>query len=50
MRDPSLVNWRRVEADIIPWAVRWYLRDTLSNRDVAERLRESHMRLGEPRD
>jgi transposase-like protein len=40
MSDPSLFKWRHFEADIIPCAVRWYLRYALSYRDVAELLRE----------
>jgi IS6 family transposase len=40
MSDPSLFKWRHFEADIILWAVRWYLRYALSYRDVEELLRE----------
>ena len=34
MSDPSLFTWRHFEADIIRCAVRWYLRDAWSDRDV----------------
>jgi transposase, IS6 family len=40
MSDASLFTWRHFEADIILGAVRWYLRDALSSRDVEELLRE----------
>jgi IS6 family transposase len=40
MSDSSLFTWRHFEADIILGAVRWYLRDALSSRDVEELLRE----------
>jgi transposase, IS6 family len=40
MSAPSLLKWRHIEADIILCAVRWYLRDALSYRDVEELLRE----------
>ena len=40
MRDPCLFKWRHFEAEIILCAVRWYLRYTLSSRDVEELLRE----------
>jgi IS6 family transposase len=40
MSDPSLFKWRHFEADIILCAVRWYLRYTLSYRDVEELMRE----------
>jgi hypothetical protein len=49
MSDPALFKWRHFEAEIILCAVHWYLRYTLSYRDVAELLRErgvgvDHMR------
>ena len=37
MRDPLLLTWRHCEADIILWAVWWYLRDVLKSHDVEER-------------
>jgi transposase, IS6 family len=37
---PPLFKWRHFEADIILCAVRWYLCDALSDRDVEELLRE----------
>src|SRR5262245_6475780 len=40
MRDPLLHTWRHCEADIILWAVWWYLRDVLNARDVEEHPRE----------
>ena len=40
MHDPALFKWRHFEADLILCAVRWYLRYALSDRDVAELLRE----------
>jgi transposase, IS6 family len=40
MSDFALFRWRHFEADIILCAVRWYLRDALSYRDVEELLRE----------
>jgi transposase, IS6 family len=40
MSERSLVKWRHFEAEIILCAVRWYLRYTLSSRDVEELLRE----------
>ena len=40
MSDSSLVKWRHFQADIILWAVRWYLRYALSYRDVEKPLRE----------
>jgi IS6 family transposase len=43
MSDPSLFKWRHFEADIILCAVRWYLRYTLSYRDVEELMRERGM-------
>jgi IS6 family transposase len=39
MRDPSLFKWRHFEAEIILCAVRWYLRDALSYRDIEELMR-----------
>jgi transposase-like protein len=40
MPDSSPFKWRHFEAEIILCAVRWYLRYTLSYRDVEELLRE----------
>jgi len=40
MSDSSLFKWRHFQADIILFAVRWYLRYALSYRDVEELLRE----------
>jgi len=40
MSDLSLFKWRHFEADIILCAVQWYLRYTLSYRDVEALLRE----------
>jgi transposase-like protein len=40
MSDAPLFKWRHFQADIILCAVRWYLRYTLSYRDVEELLRE----------
>jgi hypothetical protein len=37
---PALFNWRHFEPDIIVCAVRWYLRFSLSYRDVEELLME----------
>jgi hypothetical protein len=39
MSDLSLWKWRHVQADIILCAVRWSLRDAVSDRDVEELLR-----------
>ena len=49
MSDPALFKWRHCAAEIILCAVHWYRRYTLSDRDVAELLRErgvgvDHMR------
>ena len=40
MRDPALFKWRHFEAEIILCTVRWYLRYTLSYRDVEELMHE----------
>jgi hypothetical protein len=40
MSELSLFKWRHFESDIILSTVRWYLRYTLSYRDVEELLRE----------
>jgi hypothetical protein len=40
MSGPPLFTWRHFEADIIRCAGRWYLRYTLSYRDVEALLRE----------
>jgi transposase, IS6 family len=40
MSAPPLFKWRHVAADIIFCAGRWYLRYTLSDRDVEELMRE----------
>src|ERR1043166_9039456 len=37
---PALFNWRHFEFEIIVCAVRWYLRVSLSYRDVEELLME----------
>ena len=38
-------KWRHFQADIILCAVRWYLRDASSYRDVEERLEERGVRV-----
>jgi IS6 family transposase len=45
MPDPALFKWRHFQADIIPCAVRWYLRYALSYRDVEELLQERGVRV-----
>ena len=37
---PAVFKWRQTELELILCAVRWYLRYSLSFRDVEERLRE----------
>ena len=37
---PALFKWRHYEPEIIVCAVRWYLRFSLSHRDVEELLME----------
>ena len=37
---PALFNWRHFEPEVIVCAVRWYLRFSLSYRDVEELLLE----------
>ncbi len=41
---PALFKWRHFEPEIIVWAVRWYLRFSLSYRDVEELLTERGLR------
>src|SRR5579859_3737486 len=49
---PGLFKWRHVEPEIIVFPVRWYLRFSLSYRDVEELLTErnlpadTHLALG----
>jgi IS6 family transposase len=45
MRDHSLFKWRHFQADIILYAVWWYLRYALSYRDVEELLLERGVRV-----
>jgi transposase, IS6 family len=44
MSDRSPFTWRHFQADIILGAMRWYLRDALSSRDVEELLEERGVR------
>ena len=37
---PAIFKWRQIEPELILCAVRWYLRYSLSFRDVEELLRE----------
>ena len=37
---PAIFKWRQTEPVLILWAVRWYLRYSLSLRDVEELLKE----------
>ena len=37
---PAISKWRQTEPELILCAVRWYLRDSLSLRDVEELLGE----------
>ncbi len=37
---PAISKWRQTEPELILCAVRWYLRDSLSLRDVKELLGE----------
>ena len=48
MSDASLLKWRPLEADILLCAVRWYLRDALSYRDVEELRRERGVWVDHP--
>jgi IS6 family transposase len=40
MNQPNLFKWRHYEAEIILLCVRWYLRYSLSYRDLEEMMRE----------
>ncbi len=40
MSNPSPFKWRHFEAEIILLCVRWYLRYSLSYRDLEEMMRE----------
>jgi transposase-like protein len=40
IKPPALFKWRHFEPDVIVCAVRWYLRFSLSYRDVEELLME----------
>ena len=46
MSDTPLFTWRHFEAEIILCAVRWHLRDALSDRDVEELMQERGVRVG----
>jgi len=45
MNNHSPIKWRHFEADIILLCVRWYLRYSLSYRDLAEMMRERGLHL-----
>src|SRR5262245_54108773 len=45
MSDPSLFQWRHLQADMILGAVRWYLRYALSYRDVEALLQDRGVRV-----
>src|ERR1051326_5874020 len=45
MSNPSSFKWRHYEADIILLCVRWYLRYSLSYRDLEEMMRERGLLL-----
>ena len=43
---PTIFKWRQPEPGLILCAVRWYLRDSLSFRDVEELLSERGLEAG----
>ena len=43
---PAIFKWRQTESGLILCAVRWYLRFSLSLRDVEELLEERDFREG----
>lgn len=45
MNNPSPFKWRHFEAEIILLCVRWYLRYSLSYRDLEEMMRERVCRV-----
>jgi hypothetical protein len=45
---PWLFKWRQFEAEIIVCAVRWYLRYSLSYREVQELLAERGIKVDPP--
>ena len=45
MSHPSPFNWRHSEAEIMLLCLRWYLRYSLSSRDLEEMLRERGIRV-----
>jgi putative transposase len=45
---PALFKWRHFEPDVIVCAVRWYLRFSLSYRDVEELLMERGLPADQP--
>ena len=45
---PAIFKWRQTEPALILCAVRWYLRYSLSFRDVEELLREGTVNLTSP--
>jgi transposase, IS6 family len=45
MKNPSPFKWRHFEAEIILLCVRWYLRYSLSYRDLEELMRERGLRV-----
>ena len=42
---PAIFRWRHTESELILYAVRWYLRYSLSFREVEELLRERGMEV-----
>ncbi len=45
MNQQNLFKWRRFEAEIILLCVRWYLRYSLSYRDLEELMRERGLQV-----
>lgn len=45
MNQQNPFKWRHCEAEIILLCVRWYLRYSLSNRDLEELMRERGLRV-----
>ncbi len=48
MNNPNPFKWRHFEADIILLCVRWYLRYSLSYRDLEEMMRERGLQVDHP--
>jgi len=48
MDTPSPFKWRHFESEVILLCVRWYLRYTLSYRDVEELMQNADWRLTIP--